>query len=380
MKDFEGTGKHYPREIQQTIREFSHQRFRGGILFQLSNGRMVLAIDPKRNPDFETYGAMMLDDFYKAYPKFKLDYKIIFGMTDDEISENHDYIRLFQFLEGRMPENSYHRVEQKDIDDFREMKYVLSQLEDIAKSGDLDDERVKVYCQPVLNILTGKYDTAEALMRLELPETGLVMPFIFIPLAEQYHLIHSLSLIILHKTCVRIRKMLDKGYNVQRISVNFAVSEVLDESFISDISKIIDDVGVPHDKIAIEITESQSEDDFQMMKNTIERLRDSGIKFYLDDFGTGYSNFERIMELPFDIIKFDRSLVIACAEDKKSEKMVSYLAKMFSAMDYSVLYEGVETKEDEEKCIQMSAKYLQGFKYSKPIPIDELTQWFELTA
>ena len=114
-----------------------------------------------------------------------------------------------------------------------------------------------------------------------------------------------------------------------------------------------------------------------IMKNKISQLKENGIKFYLDDFGTGYSNFERIMELPFDIIKFDRSLVLATASDQKSEMMVSHLAKMFSDLDYAVLYEGVETPKDEENCVRMNAKYLQGYKYSRPIPMERLTEYFE---
>jgi EAL domain-containing protein (putative c-di-GMP-specific phosphodiesterase class I) len=83
------------------------------------------------------------------------------------------------------------------------------------------------------------------------------------------------------------------------------------------------------------------------------------------------------MELPFDIIKFDRSLVIACETDYKAQKMVYHLARMFSDMNYDVLYEGIETVEDEEKCMNMCARYLQGYKYSKPIPIERLTEYFE---
>ncbi len=112
------------------------------------------------------------------------------------------------------------------------------------------------------------------------------------------------------------------------------------------------------------------------MKNRIEQLKDKGIKFYLDDFGTGYSNMERIMELPFDIIKFDRSLVIACDSDERSEKMVGSLANMFADLNYAVLYEGVENDVDEKRCIKMSASYLQGYKYSRPIPIDDLKNFF----
>ena len=115
---------------------------------------------------------------------------------------------------------------------------------------------------------------------------------------------------------------------------------------------------------------------YELMKDKIEELKDKGIKFYLDDFGTGYSNMERIMELPFDIIKFDRSLVIASDTDDRSEKMVENLANMFDDLNYSVLYEGVENENDEKRCIKMFASYLQGYKYSRPIPIIELSNFF----
>ena len=91
---------------------------------------------------------------------------------------------------------------------------------------------------------------------------------------------------------------------------------------------------------------------------------------------------ERIMELPFDIIKFDRSLVLASTNNPKSKKMVSHMAHMFNDMNYSVLYEGVESEEDEINLTKMSAQYLQGYKYSKPIPIEKLVLFFDrqLTA
>ena len=82
------------------------------------------------------------------------------------------------------------------------------------------------------------------------------------------------------------------------------------------------------------------------------------------------------MELPFDIIKFDRSLVMASDTDSKSEMMVGGLANMFADMNYSVLYEGVENEGDEERCINMAASYLQGYKYSRPIPIMDLKNFF----
>ena len=185
---------------------------------------------------------------------------------------------------------------------------------------------------------------------------------------------------ILHKTCEAIRRFTEKGYDIKRISVNVSVPELKDESFCRDIIGIIRRSSISSDKIAIELTESQNDGDFILMKQKISELKEKGIQFYLDDFGTGYSSMERIMELPFDIIKFDRSLVIASGSEDRSRKMVTNLASMFSSMDYYVLYEGVEKDTDEVMCKGMSASYLQGYKYSKPVPIENLKDYLSSKA
>lgn len=377
MHDFEGTGRKYPKDIQETIRHFYSDFFKGAVLFQITSGRMILAVDISKNPAYENSINHMLMGFEDTYPKYKKDFKITIAKTVDSVSQDNDYVGLIKYVESHMKENDVHFIEENDVKEYFEHKYILTQLEDINAKKDLDDTRVEVYCQPVFNIMTGKYDTAEALMRLNLEKLGMVYPDKFIRVAEENNYIHTLSMIILHKTCMHIKSMLDCMYFVKRISVNFSVSEVRDENFCKDINDIIESSGIPYEKIAVEITESQNDDDFIMMKDRINELREHGVKFYLDDFGTGYSNFERIMELPFDIIKFDRSLVLACGTDYKAQKMVYHLARMFSDMNYSVLYEGVETAEDEEKCKNMCARYLQGYKYSKPIPISRLTEYFE---
>ena len=125
------------------------------------------------------------------------------------------------------------------------------------------------------------------------------------------------------------------------------------------------------------MTESRSDTEFNRLKMQVTELQGLGIKFYLDDFGTGYSNFERIMEIPFDIIKFDRSLLIESVKNDSSKYMVSTFASMFNDLNYSVLFEGVEDERDEEACRNMFAKYLQGYKYSKPIPIGDLRKFLE---
>ena len=230
------------------------------------------------------------------------------------------------------------------------------------------------FFQAKVDMRTGELVGFEALCRW-IHEGRFIFPDQFIPIAEQTGHIHTLSLIILNKTCAAIRSMLERGYDIQRISVNFSTLDVRYDSFCSDVQQIISRNQIPFTKVAIEITESRSEADFNIMKSKVLELQKLGIKFYLDDFGTGYSNFERIMEIPFDIIKFDRSMTIECAKNETSFYMVSTFANMFSQLHYAVLFEGIENDMDELNCVRMSAKYLQGYKYSKPIPIEELANF-----
>ena len=372
LPEYDGEGKELPDEIRSSVRRFSADFFRGAFLFQIGNGHVVLVASKRRNPDYEQRIEKMLAAFQVEFERFRKPYKIVIGESIEEISRKNEYVSLIRSIERVQPENSVHRVVPEDIDRFNRDEYILCELADIYRRRDLEDPRVLAFCQPVFNIRTGRFDTAEALMRLRLEETGIVYPDAFIPMAESHGYIHVLTEIILHKTCQEIRKLTEEGFAINRISVNVSVLELKDDTFCGDISRIIDGNHVPGDKVAIELTESNSEADFVIMQEKIEELRKKGLQFYLDDFGTGYSNMERIMELPFDIIKFDRTMVAASAGDERSEKIVESLAHMFADMEYSVLYEGVEDEMDEKRCRGMSASYLQGYKYSRPVPIAQL--------
>lgn len=376
LEEFNGEGKTFPTEIQGIIRKFSGDYFKGAVLFQINNGNMMLLAKKKSNPDYENKINKLLNAFMVEYEKYRFDYKIIFGESVDEVSRRNEYVNFLDSIYRNMHINSVHMIDYDDVVSFNKYEEIIEELEDIYRAKNLRDPRVLVYCQPVFNIKTGKYDTAEALMRLKLSNIGMVFPDQFIPLAEEKGYIHVLTEIILQKTCDEIKYLIQENYDVRRISVNVSVMELKDDHFCDDISGIIRNSGIPDEKIAIEITETQTESDFLVIKSRIDELKEHGIKFYLDDFGTGYSNMERIMELPFDIIKFDRSLVLASGSDNRSEKMVGSLANMFKDLDYSVLYEGVENENDEEMCINMAASYLQGYKYSRPIPIIDLKKFF----
>lgn len=372
LSDFNTEGKSLPEVVQAQTRRFSVEYFRNGILFLLGNGHILMIAKKASNPDYEEWMQIILRAFDEQFQLYKFPYKIVYGESIDEISRKNAYARLIESVHRNIPDNTVHRVDADDVAGFNRGEYVLSELADIYNRHDLDDPRVLAFCQPVFNIRNGQFDTAEALMRLKLEKTGIVFPDLFIPMAEEYGYIHVLTEIILHKTCKAIRMLIDEGFQIHRISVNVSVLELKDDAFCDDISRIIDLDRVSGDKLAIELTESQTDADFAIMKEKIEELRHRGFQFYLDDFGTGYSNMERIIELPFDIIKFDRSMVIASGTDERSGLIVENMANLFNDMKFSVLFEGIEDDLAENRCMGMSASFLQGYKYSRPIPIEGL--------
>lgn len=363
-------------ELQSFSEQFLRKNdsfFEGSCCFRLRNNRMVLVYKRERNKNEN----QILEKVYQEFDRVRkdTDYQIILMDSNGYLLNSKEYISYCKYIEARLPMNTVKKVEGDFLADFLKYKFIRMNLEDIDRKQNLADYRVKVFCQPVLNIKTGTFTTAEALMRLDIPEVGIVYPDQFIGVAEKENHIHILSKIILNKTCQNIKKMEEEGYEIERVSVNFSVQELHLENFCEDVITIIQQNNVEFSKIAIELTETKNEKDFLIMKKVIERLQALGIKFYLDDFGTGYSNFERLIGLPIDIIKFDRSLTILASKNDESQFMVGSFSEIFKKADYQILFEGVEDEYDEKQCINMNAQYLQGYRYSKPIPIEQLKEF-----
>ncbi|MBO7677600.1 MAG: EAL domain-containing protein, partial [Erysipelotrichaceae bacterium] len=353
LPEYNEENRQLPVEIGPFVREVASDFFRKSVLFQIDDGHIILLVSKQYNPDYEKKIDMVLEKFREQHERFHFDYKIVIGDDIEEISRKNEYVNLIRDIQKNLEENTIHRVNEEDIARFNRNDYILKQLIDIYNKDDIDDPRVLVFTQPVYNLKNGEFDTAEALMRLDLKDLGIIYPDQFIPVAESHGYIHSLTRIILNKTCRQIKQLSKEGFRISRISVNISALELKDSGFCDDVNQIIEDNDISGDKIAIELTESRSDADFMIMKEKIDELRNKGIRFYLDDFGTGYSNMERIMELPFDIIKFDRSLVIASGSDERSEKNVENLAHLLKDMKYAILYEGVENDHDEKRCTQM---------------------------
>lgn len=363
-------------EMGKLFYDFWTDYFRKGMLFNPSTSFFVLAVDSHNIPDTTERAVSLIKKvFQQYYEEYKLPYKLVLFDHLDFCENLEQFYDVFNYFSEKVTQNSYRVFGEEDYQSYKEMYYIRTQLKDIADHGSLDDERVLVYCQPVRNVHTGTYDTAESLMRLRLPQTGLVFPDRFIPLAEKYGYIHRLSMIILNKTCRQIRKIREEGYQISRVSVNLSVEELGEKDFMEEFKSIVQATGIDFHTIAVEFTETQNDTEYELVQECVNEFKKLGVCTYLDDFGTGYSNFDRILSLKLDVVKFDRSLLLMADQDANSRFLVSYFSAAFERLGYKVLYEGVETEEQEALCIASHADYLQGYKFSKPIPMEELPRF-----
>ena len=364
------------KELKKGLMNFYYNAFKKAQLFYLADNSYVLVISKEGNKTEEKIDGIIHElvytKFRKYYEQYKVNYKIQLIQFTNEFTSLADFKFVTKHYLNTQATNSLMFITREQVKEIKGNLSILNVLKDIDIQKNFNDKRVLVYCQPVKNIKTGQYDTAEALMRLDIPDMGIITPDKFIALAEQEDLIHSLSMIILNKTCKAVYDLQEQGLYIDRVSVNFSQVELQNKHFVSDVVDIIDTIGIDHKKIAIEVTENVDDTDYVTMIKCIGKLKKENIFIYLDDFGTGYNNFDRMLSLHLDVLKFDRSLLLYALKEKKNNFILEHFAYMFKQLGYKVLFEGVETKEQEDFCKKSHADYIQGYLYSKPVPIEEL--------
>ncbi len=242
----------------------------------------------------------------------------------------------------------------------------------------LEKQDFQAYYQPKVDVQNGKLIGAEALCRW-IKNGEVVPPAQFIPVLEQNTDICKLDFYILEQVCKNIHRWLSEGRNVVRISVNLSRKHLLNPNLLEDIVRIIDRNKVPYKYIEIELTESTTEADFKKMQRLVDGLQEIGISTAVDDFGTGYSSLRLVRELPWKVIKIDRSLLPGENENKKMSTLVfSHIAALAKDMGIECITEGVETAEQIELLRSNDCPFAQGFFYDKPLPLEEFEKRLDI--
>lgn len=221
----------------------------------------------------------------------------------------------------------------------------------------------KLLYQPQVETRTGKVIGAEALIRWEHPEQGLISPMDFIPLAEETGVIIPIGQWVLNEACRQSKSWQDAGLRMIPIAVNLSSRQFRDNDLNETIIDTLARAGVPGESLHLELTESAIMSNPQLAVDTLNKLRDAGIGISIDDFGTGYSSLSHLKCFPVCHLKIDRSFITEITTDRHIASAIIALAKN---MSMKVIAEGVETEEQLNILRQLDCDTIQGYIYGKP--------------
>ncbi len=250
-----------------------------------------------------------------------------------------------------------------------EIKTKEKQLESIFPDA-IQNEEFQVYYQPKVLLKDYSIVGAEALCRW-FHDGTLIPPNECIPVLEKSNAVCKLDFYMLEHVCMDIRRWLKEGKQPVRVSVNFSRRHLGDANLVENILDIVDKYQVPHKYIEIELTETTSTVGFGELKDIVSKLREAGISTSMDDFGVGYSSLNLIREVPWTVLKIDRSfLPQGDEEDTQKSIMLKHLISMLQDMGLECIIEGVETVGQVKLLKENNCYFAQGFYFDRPLPVE----------
>ena len=246
----------------------------------------------------------------------------------------------------------------------------------------IENEEFKVFYQPKTQLNNYQLAGAEALCRW-FRNGKVISPGEFIPVLEGSKAICTLDFYMLDHVCRDIRRWLDEGREAVKVSVNLSRLHLGDEDLLESILRIIDKYKVPHHFIEIELTETTTDVDYKELKKIVYGLRDQDISTSVDDFGVGYSSLNLIREMPWNVLKIDKSFLPTQEEEDKDPskvKMLRHIITMSQDLGLECIVEGVETAEQVKLLKDCKCYLAQGFYFDRPLPVKEFEQKLESAA
>ncbi len=238
----------------------------------------------------------------------------------------------------------------------------------------LVNDEFTVHYQPIFSIGHNNFPQIEALVRMR-DDGKLLYPNSFINLAEKTGLITKITYAVLEVVCRDLRNLLDNKQlspQFESVSVNFPYYQFTLPGMVEDVVAILSKYDIPSCMIKIEITERALISDISNMKTVMKEMQEKGFAFELDDFGAEYSNTSVFLDLPLDIIKIDRSLLLSAAKSQENRKFFEHLILGIKATNKKIIVEGIEEQEQKDLCVSCKCDYLQGYFYAKPTTIQEV--------
>ena len=268
--------------------------------------------------------------------------------------------------------SAFNYFDEKMMIEATNRRYVIENLDRALEEG-----WIKVHYQPIIRAANGKVSDEEALSRWIDPEKGVLSPAEFIPAIEDAKLIYKLDLFVVEEALKTIGVQRSNGLYAVPVSVNLSRHDFDSCDIVEEIRRRVDESGVGRDMLSIEITESVIGSDFNFIKEQVERFRKLGFKVWMDDFGSGYSSLDVLQSIRFDLLKLDMRFIQQSDCSEESRIILTELIKMAIGMGIDTVCEGVETVDQVEFLREIGCTKLQGYFFSKPIPLDEIMKRYE---
>lgn len=237
----------------------------------------------------------------------------------------------------------------------------------------LERQEFRLHYQPQIDLQTGKIVGMEALIRWQNQELGFISPGIFIPIAEEMGLIHSIGEWVLWTACAQNQTWQSLGLPPIRMAVNLSALQFQQNNLVNIIDQVLESTKLPASYLELEITESIAMQDVPMTISVLQKLRSMDIQIAIDDFGTGYSSLASLKHFPLDKLKVDQSFVRELATDSADAAIVTALVALGHGLQLELIAEGVETLAQLEFLRTVNCDGVQGYLLSRPLPVQEAT-------
>ncbi|MFN8513497.1 MAG: EAL domain-containing protein [Thermomicrobiales bacterium] len=236
----------------------------------------------------------------------------------------------------------------------------------------LERDELTLHYQPKVDLASGAVTGLEGLVRWQHPTRGLLLPGVFIPLAEETGLIRPLGLWVLAEACRQARRWCDaEPLRPLVVSVNVSAVQLRQADFVPAVARILAETGVPPARVQLEITESVLMLDADRAAAVLEALKGLGLGLAIDDFGTGYSSLGYLKRFPIDTVKIDRAFVGGLGRDPEDTAIVRAVIGLAQTLGLHVVAEGVETEENLRRLRELGCELGQGYHFARPLPADE---------
>lgn len=232
-------------------------------------------------------------------------------------------------------------------------------------------EELRLHYQPKYSLATGRIEGAEALVRWDLPDRGLVFPSDFIPLAEETNFILQIGDWVLNRVCADYREWQRFLPSPCRVSVNLSLRQLQQQRFLEGVRKTFRKHGIAPSCLELEITETTLMEDTERTIRILDALYGMGLHLAIDDFGTGYSSLSALQQFPISTLKIDQSFVRDLGVDRDNASIVKTIIQMAHSLKLEVVAEGVESQEQLDFLREQGCHYAQGHLFGDPVTGDE---------